>query len=286
MKTIFHRQILLGILLLLPNVGCVNPFRNNNLIPPLAGANGKEKNPRVELPKRESAELCLALAKDFESKGLVMEAIYEYRKPRHYNPRLKKISRNLADLYSQVGEHKLALQEFKTAVEMSPRDADLRNNFGYFFQTTGKWAKAEEQYAAALELNPHHRRAWTNLGLVLAMQNRYEESLEAFKKNNSPGEAYSNLAFVLTTQGKREEAKELYSKAIMMEPDLRIPRLAYQKLEKAKKVVPAKHDTPQGNPETDFLPDSSIQSNDPPRSELPPVVVDPFDKTAQASPEK
>ena len=119
------------------------------------------------------------------------------------------------------------MEEYQKLLKPSPKDADLLNDVGYCYYNQGKWSEAEKYLRQALAINPKLARAWINLGMTLAQQNRIEESLEAFAKVVSPAQAQCNLAFIWTTQGKREEAKAAYRKALTLEPNLAPARIAF-----------------------------------------------------------
>jgi Tfp pilus assembly protein PilF len=247
----------------LPSVGCLNPGTVPDL-PPTASAPTGSASAKNELPSKDSAKVCLALAEDFEKNGHDSEAVGQYERARGYDPSLKQVSRRLAILYDRLGETKQAQREFQAALKLNPRDADLLNDFGYACYGQGKFDEAEQYLRRCLAINGKHARGWMNLGLTLGQQRRYKESLEAFLHVASPAEAHSNLAFVLTTQGKREEAKQEYREALALDPELKIARAALAKLEQPAPTNPAasnsahKEPTPPTPPAApDPLPDLS-----------------------------
>src|SRR5262245_42062343 len=214
----------------LPSLGCLNPGTVPDL-PPAGSAPASSTSAKNELPSKDSAKVCLALAEDFEKNGHDAEAIGQYERARGYDPSLKQVSRRLAILYDRLGETKQAEKEFQAALKLNPRDADLLNDLGYSCYSRGKFDEAEQHLRRCLAINGKHARGWMNLGLTLGEQQRYKESLEAFLQVASPAEARSNRAFVLTTQGKREEAKQEYREALALDPELKIARAALAKLE-------------------------------------------------------
>jgi tetratricopeptide (TPR) repeat protein len=225
------------------------------------------------LPARKAAEACLTVGESLENGGYEAEAIGQYEKARQENPGLH-LERKLAVLYDKVGEPKKALEEFDKALKRAPNDPALLNNLGYCYYNQGKWAEAEQHLRRAVALDPKHQHAAVNLGVTLAQQGRYDESLRVQGKVIGEAEAYSNVAFVLTAQGKREEAKQMYRRALQSNPGFPIARLALDRLENpGKAAVPKKADEgraarpgrePEGPPpQVEQLPD------------LSPVHVDP-----------
>jgi Tfp pilus assembly protein PilF len=184
-----------------------------------------------ELPAAKNAQLHWNLAERLEKSGSDADAAACYEKARSLDPHLPNVARRLAAIYDRLGETKRALDEYRVALKASPRDAQLLNRFGYFHYSRGQWEEAESQFRQALAINPNLQHAWVNLGLTLAQERRYDDSVEAFTKAVSKADALSNVAFVLTTQGKRDEAKQTYRAALALDPNLAIARMALQKLE-------------------------------------------------------
>ncbi|MER3416615.1 MAG: hypothetical protein C4297_10435 [Gemmataceae bacterium] len=201
-------------------------------------ASNTRKAQELELPPHEAARACLKTAELLEQNGHEIEAIYQYERARHYDPRLTHVARRLAVLYDRQGDHARAAHEYKKALELEPNNVELLNDYGYFQYQRGDWQEAEKWLRKALHVNPRYERAWVNLGMTLAMQGRYAESYEAFVKAVTPAQAHANLGFLLTTQGKWEEAKAAYRKALSLEPGLQIAAGALAKLEEAERMPP------------------------------------------------
>jgi Tfp pilus assembly protein PilF len=259
------RYALLGLLAIGPG-GCMS-FSPASIpaLQAIPGGESTDPGAKKDLEPRESARLSINLAEGMEKNGHPLEAIALYEKARQLDPRLSvKASRHLALLYDQLGESPKAVAEYEQAIKATPRDADLLNSYGYYFYSRGQWAEAESQLRLAVAANPKHQRAWTNLGMTLAQQQRYAESLDAFGRVNGSAAAYSNVAFILTTQGKRDEAKRYYREALQLDPNMAIARLALAKLEKP---APA---NPEMRPPT--LPVAARPAAEP-LPDLSPVVV-------------
>jgi Tfp pilus assembly protein PilF len=227
--------------LLLSNVGCLNslPWGGIEAETPPAPTPGT----KVELPPAKSAQLHLTLAEGMEKAGNYAEAAAFFEKARSLDAHVQ-VARQLAGLYDRLGDHPHAFEEYQKAFKATPKDANLYNNFGYrHYYSRGQWKDAEEQFRKAIALQSNHTRAWTNLGLTLAQQGRYDESLTAFEKAVNKAEAYSNLGFVLTTQGKKEEAKHAYRQALQLNPNLEIAHGALHRLEHPTPPAPTRTDS-------------------------------------------
>lgn len=222
-----------------PGVGCMS-LGSGGLFPEMpqpltANTVGStkpgEKSP--ELPPKDAAKVCVTLAETLEQNGHLKEAMGQYEKARLLDPRqTPQLTKKVALLHDKLGNGRQALEEYQAALKLSPKDADLLNNVGYCHYNRGKWKEAEDYYRQALAVNPKHARAQTNLGMCLAQQGQYAAAFEAFVKVVRPAEAHSNLAFVMFTQGKKDDAKKEYAKALKLEPDMQIARVALEKMDK------------------------------------------------------
>jgi Tfp pilus assembly protein PilF len=215
----------------LTHSGCLSPNRGLQMPGDLPSLADNPAPPTTELPPAKNAQLNWSLGEALEKNGNDADAAACYEKARSQDPRLPNLARRLAAIYDRLGDSKRALEQYQLALKAAPRDPHLLNRFGYFYYTRGQWSEAETQFRQAVAINANLQCAWVNLGLTLAQQNRYEESVDAFSKAVTRAEALSNLAFVLSTQGKPAEAKQCYREALDLDPKLNIARLALQKLE-------------------------------------------------------
>lgn len=115
--------------------------------------------------------------------------------------------------YSRTEPH----PDFSTMLRMNEQDLNLyTNKYGKSKYVRELWLQVSDYYAinndlekaenAArkhLQLNPHDRRAWTNLGRVMARQNK-EEAVDAFKMaiNLDPRNSLSAHYYLLHSQSK------------------------------------------------------------------------------------
>lgn len=265
-------QLLLALLVLLPNAGCLGswsklPDFTRALDSPAAGGKKQET-----LPPHQSAALCLSVAENLHRSGHRREAAMGYETARQYNPSLKHLAARLAVLYDELGIMDKAQEEYKKALHYEPRNANLLNNFGRFYYNQGKWAEAEKYYREALEHDAENKWAWNNLGSVLAQQDRYEDSLAAYKHVNSEAVAYQSLAFHLMSQGKHEQARHSYEKALQLNPNLPLAREALKKYDEEKQeTAQAKTAAPALSTRQPLLRTSVEAANSLP--EMTPVAV-------------
>lgn len=194
-----------------------SPAESLEPIRPLPDA--PESRAPAELPPGAAAKVCLAAAAEMERHGYTKEAIVEYEKARALDPKAAAgAPRRLAVLYDRLCEDNRARAEFLKAIEVAPKDADLLNDMGYFCYGRGEWAEAEGWFRKALALRPKHARAWVNLGLALAQQDRDSDSLDAFSRAVTPAEARSNLAVIQAQRGRIAESRSNLDVALTLEP--------------------------------------------------------------------
>lgn len=182
-----------------------------------------------ELPVSEAAAACLATAEELQQHGHRREAILLLERARQLVPKSPGVARRLAVLYQQQQDSTKALAEFQKALKEAPRDPDLLNDVGFYHLEQCQHAEAEKLFRDALRHEPSHERASVNLGLTLAWQGRYEESIEAFSPAVGKAAAWSNVGVVQTQQGKYDEAKRSFEQALALQADLKPARafLAY-----------------------------------------------------------
>ncbi len=160
------------------------------------------------------------------------QAIAFYDKARTEDPRLAPvIARKLALLYDVTDHFDKALVEYGLALQAAPKDADLWNDLGYGYYNRGNWQKSEECLRKAIAFNSKHPRAFTNLGMALAQQERDQESLAVFQNSLPRAQALCNLAFIQASQGRKEQAKSSYLQALQLEPGLQLAQNALRKLD-------------------------------------------------------
>ena len=198
-----------------------------------------------QLSQREAARICLATAETLEQSGYEAEAIVQYEKARQIDPGHQQVSRRLAVLYDRQGNTARALREYELALAATPRDSDLLNDLGYFHHQRKALPEAEKCYREAVAVNPQHRPAWVNLGVLLADQDRFEESYDAFIKTLTEAEAYSNLGVILAQKGRAAEADWHLRRALELSPHLEPPRAVLAWMGKnGSRIIAARHQTP------------------------------------------
>lgn len=183
------------------------------------------ENPYVTQGERDlsavnSAELARQTARELESGGFLAEAAVQYERARQFDPGLPGISRRLAVIYDSLDRYNRARDEYNLALAEDPDDAALMNDFGYFNYTNGNLEQAEVWLRRAVDEDPFLDVAWVNLGIVLAEQQRYKESLKAFEQVLPSADAHYNLGVCLVRQGRNDEGREALGEALRLDEGL------------------------------------------------------------------
>ncbi len=209
-------------------------------------ATGKAAPP-VELPARESAQVCLVTAQNYELEGRVEDAIRLFEKARATDPGLTAVAtRRLASLYDKAGDFSKSAAMYEAALRASPRDADLLNDLGYSHYSRGDWASAAAVLARALETDPNHKKAWINLGMAQAQLGQLDASFTSFCNAVRAADAHCNVGFILAAQGNKEGAKAQYKQALVLDPGLKAAQIGLTQLELPATNPPPAGGTPRG----------------------------------------
>ncbi len=173
-----------------------------------------------DLPATESARLCIATARELERSASFAEAVVQYERARQFDPGIPGVSRKLAGLYNTLDRYSRARDEYQKALAEEPDDALLMNDYGYFHYSHGNLEQAELWLRRSIDADPFLDVAWVNLGVVLADQERYKESLKAFQQVLPSAEAHYNLGICLVRQGRYDEGREALSEALRLDSGL------------------------------------------------------------------
>lgn len=211
MKTLVRIALVLGAVAV--GAGCANQ------------ASFQGKNPYVvggerDLPAVASAHLALETARELDNGGFLAEAAVQYERARQFDPAIPGVARRLAVIYDDLDRYNRARDEYKIALAEEPDDAALMNDYGYFNYANGNLEQSEIWLRRAVDQDPFLDVAWVNLGVVLAEQQRYKESLKAFQQVLPSADAHYNLAVCLVRQQRYDEGREALGEALRLDESL------------------------------------------------------------------
>lgn len=168
-----------------------------------------EKNPTHKLP------LYLKLGEAYMNAERLDEAkkVYEEALPFDENDEVKK---QLGRLYLSTGQADAAIPIFEGIVLIHKDDIRAYNGLGVAHDLKGDHQLAQNYYNKALLINEENTEVKSNLGLSLAFEGKYEESLKLLQPIGEALGASSkqrhNLALVYALSGDQSKAQEIFAK--------------------------------------------------------------------------
>ncbi len=203
--------------------GCGVMPRSEIVQSPSARAGVQPTSPLKQLSPKLAAQACVSTAQQLEAKDRLEDAIIQYERARVHQPNCPGISHRLAVLHDCLGNTESAWKEYQAALEESPDDADLLNDLGYFYFQRQQFSEAEKCFREVVKLEPGHARAWTNLGLTLGSEKRFDEAETAFQQASTPANAHYNMGIVYSQLGEFDKARTAFLESKRLDPALRQP---------------------------------------------------------------
>ena len=124
---------------------------------------------------------------------------------------------NLGLVYSQMDDHKKALNAYEKSLSIYPTFPMTLNNIGHLHMTMGHYDKAELFLKKSLSLFSSFHLVSTNLGELYLKQKRYSEAMKYLKKSlkdmPSLARTHKLLGEVHQAEGRKEEAKKEFNLA-------------------------------------------------------------------------
>ena len=127
------------------------------------------------------------------------EARRSYRRAMEINPYYMPAYQYLAINLLIQDRAEEALQNAQRCIEIDPLLPVINANLGWFYYLSRQYEKAEEQARLTIDIEPNHFSAHWVLGLTLAVQERYPESLAALQ---NAATVSSNRPFVVAELGR------------------------------------------------------------------------------------
>ena len=135
---------------------------------------------------------------EYDKRGRVGEAIFEYEKALSINPQYADSYNNLGFIYFEKGRIDDAVSAYEKALAQNPRYAEAYNNLGAAYLKKGNFLAAMNLFLKALECNPRLAEARLGLGVLFANEGKLDGALYQFKKaleiKPNLAEAHNNLA--------------------------------------------------------------------------------------------
>jgi Tfp pilus assembly protein PilF len=182
-------------------------------------AASKQKDP--DLAPDKASKLCIATAEELEKNGHYEQALAQYELALQHQPKLPGVGKKIAACYANMKKYDEAIAQYQKELATKPNDPDLLNDLGYTYYEKNELTTAEKYLRLAIAGRKDHQRAYGNLGLVLGRQQKWKESLEAFKKAGSPAMAQVHLATMYLAAGQVDDAKRSCSIALGIDGNLK-----------------------------------------------------------------
>ena len=144
-----------------------------------------------------------------EAQALLERAIIQ-------DPMLWRAQNGIGVLADMHGDHAKAIEAYDAALSANPGDASTLNNRGYSLYLDGRYQAASEDFLEAAAQGAE--RAWLNLGLVRARQERYAEAVNMMARIVATEVAYNDVGYIAMRQGDLAVAEKFFRKAIGLSP--------------------------------------------------------------------
>jgi tetratricopeptide (TPR) repeat protein len=172
-------------------------------------------------PKDAKAHNNLGLA--YYDQGRIDEAIAVYKKAIGFKPDYPKAHNNLGLAYYKQGRMDEAIAVYKKALGFKPDYPKAHNNLGLAYYKQGRIDGAIEEYKESLKLNPNYAKAHNNLGTAYDKKGLIDKAIEEYKEslklNPKDAKAHNNLGAAYDKKGLIDEAIEEYKLALKFKPD-------------------------------------------------------------------
>lgn len=159
----------------------------------------------------------------YDRKGMTKEAIALYRNALKNDPTHRDARYNLALIYYEQGKAEGAIREYTKLLRYKPDDFDALNSLGVVYFQNGLFEEALVWYRKALSVDTESVASYNNIGMVHAVKGQQEDAEKWFKKalevDPNSAEAYYNLGYLYQNMRRWTEAAEAYKKAIGIKPD-------------------------------------------------------------------
>jgi tetratricopeptide (TPR) repeat protein len=122
-------------------------------------------------------------AQDFEQKGLLSDAVNEYKEYINYTGKADgKILNKIATLYLLMGNIKDANHYAELAFQQNKNSKEISINYGVIKAKMGELDKAEELFMKVLSIEPENKKALFNLALLKEKKGDYKEAFKLYEK--------------------------------------------------------------------------------------------------------
>jgi tetratricopeptide (TPR) repeat protein len=164
------------------------------------------------------------LGQALEDEGRIEEAMVYYRQAIEQNALFADAYNNLGLALEKVGEEKEAVQAYRSVLKFDPANPDALYNLGSSLGRQGRTFEAMRHLEAAHKYLPSDGDpdVHNNMGIILAMHGRLDESIEHFiealRINPNDSSIHNNLAMTYARKGDLAAGKRHFQEALRLDP--------------------------------------------------------------------
>lgn len=151
------------------------------------------------------------------------------------NPDDVALRSQLASMYSQVGQFKLALREYDRILSDEPENLDALYNTGRIRMMRGNEGAGEDAFREVLRVAPTHAYAAAALGFYLEEEERLDEIATIVGPAAEAQPSVADLQYLMGVAfedaGDADAAVEYYRRAVALVPDMDAAVEALNRLE-------------------------------------------------------
>lgn len=175
-------------------------------------------------PTNEAAALGLALA--YEREGKITEAEKAYQQAIQAHPNSRDCYNNFGAFYRGRYEYEKALQMYAKVIQIAPEWYATYSNVGAMYNQMGQYENAIDPLKKSIALRPSYA-GYVNLGVSYFGLNKYPEAVEAYqeaaKLDPQQYVIWGNLGELLLLSGKKDQSVVPLRKAVeLAEGDLKV----------------------------------------------------------------
>lgn len=196
-----------------------------------------QAQPALANPEGQALQIALQTARLAEQRGMDVEAIAAYEKVRKLQPNQPGVAHALAVLYDRGAMTDAAQREYNKALVESPDDADVLCDYGYFLYCIGDLHRAEQRLRQCLHIDSEHVQGATNLAVVLASGQHYDEAKTLFERAIGSAAAMHNIGLFKMRHGRSEEGRAMIAVAVEQDPSLSQPRRVLERIARSSDQI-------------------------------------------------
>jgi tetratricopeptide (TPR) repeat protein len=155
-----------------------------------------------------------------EQQGDLPRAVTQYEAALKLDPTAPAILMRLGMVYTSMQQVDKAIAIWNRYIKATNNSAAGYCNLGLTQELAQHIPESESAFKKAVAADPKNEPARVNYGLMLARQNRIDDSLVQLQSVLTPAEAHYDIASVLESAGKMDAAKSQYQEALRLDPEM------------------------------------------------------------------